>query len=78
MYLVMPENWDLTWTCSSFYRGPTVCAEANKRSKQLLKEHFQELEDGREDRSSGSEDSGDEEQQVALHAPGNTRSLLAC
>ena len=55
-----------------------MCAEANKRSKQLLKEHFQELEDGREDHSSGSDDSKNAEYQVGLHAPGNTHSLLVC
>ncbi len=41
----------------------SLCAaEANKRSKQLLKEHFQELEDGREDNSSGAEDDEDEDE----------------
>lgn len=37
-------------------------AEANKRSKQLLKEHFQELEGGREDNSSGADDEEDDEE----------------
>ena len=37
-------------------------AEANKRSKQLLKEHFQELEDGRGDNSSGAEDEEDDDE----------------
>ena len=53
-------------------------AEANKRSKQLLKEHFQELENGREYHSSGSDDSEDGEYQVGLHAPGKTQFLLVC
>ena len=35
---------------------------ANNRSKQLLKEHFQELEGEREVNSSGSDDEEDEDQ----------------
>ena len=45
-------------------RNATVrrAADANKRSKQLLREHFQELEGGGEDNSSGAEDEDDEDE----------------
>lgn len=39
-------------------------AEGNKRSKQLLREHFKELEGGSEDKRSGADDSDDDDDEV--------------
>ncbi|CAK0744566.1 hypothetical protein CVIRNUC_001558 [Coccomyxa viridis] len=49
---------------SEEYKALHPNAEANKRSKQLLKEHFQELGEGSQDRSSGPDDSEDDEEEA--------------
>ena len=56
-YHAAREQSEMSWDTTVRH-----AAEANKRSKQLLKEHFQELEGGREDNSSGAEDDDDEDE----------------